>query len=215
MANINPTRMNLITLKRRIVVARKGHGILKRKQEVLIMEFMHLLKSSKESRSALNKLIIQSYKTLTIASTYVGNFELEDVALHMKEAEPIRIRIKNIMGVRIPEIIRSQEKAQAQQLLLIQSSLAVDDINDSFSKAAGSIIDVAQMEQGLKRLVTEIDKTKRRVNALDYRVIPGMSQQSKYIRMRLEEMERDTFSALKHVKKKIARRSQDSKTEAG
>lgn len=214
MANINPTRMNLINLKRRIAVARKGHGILKRKQEVLIIEFLRLLKSSKESRSALNRLITQSYRVLTIASTYVGNFELEDVALHMREAGPIAISIKNIMGVRIPEIKKPLGQ-HTVQLSLLSSSLAVDDINDSFARAADSIIEVAQMEQGLKRLVTEIDKTKRRVNALDYRVIPQMASQSKYIRMRLEEMERDTFSALKHVKRKMARRSQEGSAQSG
>ncbi|MCL4365143.1 V-type ATP synthase subunit D [Candidatus Marsarchaeota archaeon] len=203
MANINPTRLNLINLKRRIAVARKGYGILKRKREVLVIEFLKLLKQSKESRYALNALIQQSYKSVTIASTYVGNFELEDIAMHMKEAEPVRIRIKNIMGVRIPEINRAAQKS-GMPYSLLPGSLAVDDINDSFIRVTSSIIDVAQREQGLKRLVLEIDKTKRRVNALDYRVIPGMASQSKYIRMRLEEIDRDMFSALKHVKKKLA-----------
>ncbi|MDE1834462.1 MAG: V-type ATP synthase subunit D [Candidatus Micrarchaeota archaeon] len=203
MPDINPTRMNLIQLRRRIVVARKGYDILKRKREVLVIEFMKMLKQSKESRALLNELIQQSYKTVTIASTYVGNFELEDVAMHMKEAEPIQIRIKNIMGVRIPLINRMQ-RAPSMSYSVLPSSLAVDDISDSFVKVTNSIIDVAQREQGLKRLVIEIDKTKRRVNALDYRVIPRMRAQSKYIRMRLEEMDRDTFSALKHVKKKLA-----------
>lgn len=202
MANLNPTRLNLINLKKRIVTARKGYGILKRKREVLVIEFLNLLKQSKESRSVLNDLVQQSYKTVTIASTYVGNFELEDVAMHMKEAEPVKIRIKNIMGVRIPEITRAQRPPQIS-FSVLPSSLAVDDINDTFVRATNSIIDVAQREQGLKRLVIEIDKTKRRVNALDYRIIPGMIKQSKYIRMRLEEIDRDTFSALKHVKKKI------------
>ena len=202
MANLNPTRLNLINLKKRTVTARKGYGILKRKREVLVIEFLNLLKQSKESRSVLNELVQQSYKTVTIASTYVGNFELEDVAMHMKEAEPVKIRIKNIMGVRIPEITRAQRPAQIS-FSVLPSSLAVDDINDTFVRATNSIIDVAQREQGLKRLVIEIDKTKRRVNALDYRIIPGMIKQSKYIRMRLEEIDRDTFSALKHVKKKI------------
>lgn len=206
MPNINPTRMNLITLKRRIVVARKGYDILKRKREVLVIEFLKLLKQSKESRNVLNDLIQQSYKTVTTASTYVGNFELEDVALHMKPAEPVKIRIKNIMGVRIPEISRSQV-VPTMNYSILPSSLAVDDINDTFTRATDSIIAVAQMEQGLKRLVIEIDKTKRRVNALDYRVIPGMTKQSRYIRMRLEEMDRDTFSALKHVKKKLSKRA--------
>ena len=204
MANLNPTRINLINLRRRIVVARKGYDILKRKREVLVIEFLKLLKQSKESRNLLNELIQQSYKTVTIASTYVGNFELEDVSLHMKEAEPVKIRIKNIMGVRIPEINRIEQRTDISYALL-PASLAVDDISDSFVRATNSIIDVAQREQGLKRLVIEIDKTKRRVNALDYRVIPGMKAQTKYIRMRLDEMDRDTFSALKHVKKKLAK----------
>ncbi|MDE1767878.1 MAG: V-type ATP synthase subunit D, partial [Candidatus Micrarchaeota archaeon] len=72
MPDINPTRMNLIQLRRRIVVARKGYDILKRKREVLVIEFMKMLKQSKESRALLNELIQQSYKTVTIASTYVG-----------------------------------------------------------------------------------------------------------------------------------------------
>lgn len=203
MANINPTRINLINLRKRVVVARKGYDILKRKREVLVIEFLKLLKQSKESRSALNDLIEQSYKTVTIASTYVGNFELEDVALHMKEAAPVKIRIKNIMGVRIPEINRVQMPPKIS-FSVLPTSLAVDDIEDVFTRTTNSIIDVAQREQGLKRLVIEIDKTKRRVNALDYRIIPQMKAQTKYIRMRLEEMDRDTFSALKHVKKKLA-----------
>jgi V/A-type H+/Na+-transporting ATPase subunit D len=204
MAQLSPTRMNLITLKRRIVVARKGYSILKRKREVLVIEFLKLLKESGESRSVLNNLMHQSYNMVTTASTYVGNYELEDVAYQMKDAEPVTIHVKNIMGVRIPEISRSETKSDLAYAML-PTSLAVDDINDTFTRATAAIIDVAQREQGLKRLVIEIDKTKRRVNALDYRVIPGMTKQSQYIRMRLEELDRDTFSALKHVKKKLAK----------
>jgi V/A-type H+-transporting ATPase subunit D len=200
---INPTRINLINLRRRIVIAKKGHDILKRKREILVIEFLKLLKQSKESRNALNDMMQQSYKMVTTASTYIGNFDLENVAQYMVEAEPVKIKVRNIMGVKIPQISRLPEK-QSLTFSLIPSSLAVDDIRDTFSRATNAIIDIAQREQGLKRLVIEIDKTKRRVNALDYRVIPGMLAQSKYIRMRLEEIDRDTFSALKHVKKKLA-----------
>ncbi len=203
MANMNPTRINLINLRRRVVVARKGYDILKRKREVLVIEFLKMLKQSKESRNALNQLVQESYKSVTIASTYVGNFELEDVALNREEAAPVKMRIKNIMGVRIPEITMVQQ-APSISYSIMPNSLAVDDISDSFTRSINSIIEVAQREQGLKRLVIEIDKTKRRVNALDYKIIPNMKRQSKYIRMRLEEMDRDTFSALKHVKKKLA-----------
>ncbi len=203
---INPTRMNLINLKKRTVIARKGHSILKRKREVLVIEFLKLLKESKESRSALNEIIKNSYRTVAIASSYVGNFELEEVAMHVDQESGISIRIKNIMGVRIPGINRLVQTEQANPMLL-GTSLAVDDINDSFKKAVSSIVEVAQREQSLRRIAVEIDRTKRRVNALDYKVIPGMVAQTKYIRMRLEEIDRDTFSALKHVKKKIAKNS--------
>ncbi len=204
MARINPTRMNLINLKRRIVIAKKGHSILKRKREVLVIEFLKLLKESKESRSTLNQMIQQSYKTVTVASTYVGTFELEEAAMQMAEASPVLISIKNIMGVRIPEISRLGSAGE-RAYNLAHYSLAVDDINTKLTKATDSIIKVAQMEQGLRRLVVEIDKTKRRVNALDYRVIPGMTEQSRYIRMRLEEIDRDSFSALKHVKSRLSK----------
>lgn len=204
MARINPTRINLINLKKRVVVARKGHSILKRKREILVLEFLKMLRQSSESRSKLNEMIQESYKMVETASTYVGNFELQAVALQMGETNPVSMKVKNIMGVRIPEIERERGSAMASQLLF-SSSLAVDDINETFTQATNSIIEVAQREQGLKRLVLEIDKTKRRVNALDYKVIPGMIAQQRYIRMRLEEIDRDTFSALKHVKKKLAK----------
>ena len=86
----------------------------------------------------------------------------------------------------------------------MSASIAAEDINESFSKALAAIVDVAEREQGLRRIVLEIEKTKRRVNALEYVVIPNMRSNAKYITMRLGEMDRDMFSALKHVKKKLA-----------
>jgi V/A-type H+-transporting ATPase subunit D len=196
--------MNLINLKRRVAMARKGYGILKRKREVLVMEFLKMLKMSKNDISYLNAIMEKAYKGVAIASAYIGNFELEEVAMHMDEAEPIKITIKNIMGVRVPEISRANRQAVVNYNI-ISTNIAADDISSDFSNAMNVMIDVAQREQGLKRIVIEIDKTKRRVNALQNVVIPGIMSQSKYIAMHLEEMDRDTFSALKHVKKRLAK----------
>lgn len=204
MQKVNPTRMNLINLKRRVAMARKGYGILKRKREVLVMEFLKMLKMSKNDISYLNAIMEKAYKGVAIASAYIGNFELEEVAMHMDEAEPIKITIKNIMGVRVPEISRANRQAVVNYNI-ISTNIAADDISSDFSNAMNVMIDVAQREQGLKRIVIEIDKTKRRVNALQNVVIPGIMSQSKYIAMHLEEMDRDTFSALKHVKKRLAK----------
>ena len=199
---LNPTRINLINTRRRITRAKKGYEILKKKREVLVLEFMKLIKESTKDRQYLHQLVQYAYKTVGMASTYVGTFELEEVAMHMEEAKPININVKNIMGVKVPEIARSHEEP-ALNYSLLSTNIAVDDIRIAFSDVIGTMIDVAQREQGLRRLVLEIDKTKRRVNALDYVVIPRMRHQSKYISLRLEEMDRDMFSALKHVKKRL------------
>ena len=209
-AMISPTRMNLITTKRRRTLAKKGYNVLKRKREVLVMEFLKLLKQSRQDRSRMNEIIQNAYKSVTMASAYVGDFELQSAAMHVPEAERIEIGLKGIMGVRIPDVAREREIGKLSYNL-ISTSIAVDDINESFNTALETIVDVAQRELGLKRLAIEIEKVKRRVNALDYRVMPELTRRSKYISMRLEEMDRDSFSALKHVKRRLERENDGSK----
>ncbi len=202
--------MNLINTRKGIVRAKKGYGILKKKREVLVLEFMKLVQQSTKDRTHLNELVQSGYRAVGMASTYVGNFELEEVAMHMKEAKPVGMNIKNIMGVKVPEITRNTENDSALSYSLLSTNIAVDDIRNSFVNVINTMIEVAQREQGLRRLVMEIDKTKRRVNALDYIVIPRMKGQVKYISMRLDEMDRDTFSALKHIKKKLAKKQEQA-----
>jgi V/A-type H+-transporting ATPase subunit D len=201
---INPTRMNLIDIRRRTRMARRGYTILKKKREVLVLEFLRLLKSAGKDRDYMYEVLQRAYKTLGMAYAYVGNFELEEAANHVKEIEPIGISVRNIMGVKVPEVEKGA-KHNEEFLGMLLASVAVDDINSSFTEAVDAIIDAAQREQGLKRIVLEVEKTKRRVNALDYIVIPRYNSQAKYISSRLEEIDRDTFSALKHVKKRLAK----------
>lgn len=94
---VNPTRMNLITTKRRIRTANRGYSILKKKREALVLEFMKLLKHSGNDRDYLNTLMQRSYKTVIVASAYVGNFELEETAYHVKETESVSMSVRNIM----------------------------------------------------------------------------------------------------------------------
>ena len=204
---INPTRINLITTRRRIAMAKKGHSVLKRKREVLVIEFLRLLKQSRQDRGQLNKLLENAYNSVTMASAYVGDFELESTAMHVPEAERISIGLKGVMGVQIPDLIKEETIGKVNYNLM-STSIAVDDINDSFTRALETVVDVAQRELGLKRLVLEIEKTKRRVNALEYRLIPEMQAGTKYISMRLDEIDRDNFSALKHVKKRLQKASE-------
>lgn len=200
MAQANPTRMNLINLRTKIAIAGKGYDVLKKKRDVLVAEFMKTLKSTRQGREYLNSVLQGAYKTSMIASAYVGDLELQETAYHVKEAQPVSVTVKNVMGVKVPEIGRSKATSSATPL---SASVAAADMNESFTKALNAMVDVAETEQGIRRLVLEIEKTKRRVNALENVTIPKIKKDAKYVSTRLEEMERDMFSALKHVKKKI------------
>ncbi len=204
---ISPTRINLINTKQKTEMASRGHAILKKKQEVLVIEFMKPMNETRKDRGYLYRILQPAYETVTLASTYIGTFELEEVAMHMREIKPIGLAIKDVMGVKIPSItmVGSQE---GNAYRLLSTSVSVDDIRGSFTEVVKTLIAVAQREQGLRRLVLEIEKTKRRVNALEYVVVPGLQDTSKYIAMRLDEMDRDMFSALKHVKKKIVAKAE-------
>lgn len=206
---INPTRMNLIATKRRMAMARKGHSVLKRKREVLVIEFLKLLRDSKGNRDELNALMQKAYRSVTLASAYVGDFELESTALHVPEAERIGITLKGVMGVQVPEVLKAARIGKANYSFM-STSIAVDDINGAFGDALDAVVDVAQRELGLKRLVLEIEKAKRRVNALEYKLMPELNGRSRYITMRLDEIDRDSFSALKHVKRRLARQQNAS-----
>ncbi len=202
---INPTRINLINTKKSIALAKKGHGLLKKKREVLVAEFMKLLKLSGADRSYMDKLLTKSYSTVAIASAYEGEFALSTAVQNAEDTDNISINVKNVMGVRVPEI--SYSNVQANMLhVLTSSSTAVGDIMNSFTDTKKTIIEVAKREQGLRRVVIAIDKTKRRVNALENVVVPRLEGQARYIKMRIEEMDRDTFSALKHVKARLEKK---------
>lgn len=205
MPDVKPTRINLINARRSKSLARKGHDLLKRKREVLVIEFLKLLKESTNDRDYVQRLLQEAYKSLAIASTFVGDYELDSVSNYVNEPSRIAIEQKNIMGVRIPEIGRSKERGTIEErgYSLLSTSVAVDDVNESFNEVIDAVIDLAKREQGLKRLVLEIEKVKRRVNALEYKLIPELDRRSKYISMRLDEIDRDSFSALKHVKKRL------------
>jgi len=191
-----------------VKIAQRGYSLLKRKREVLVMEFLKLLKESTNDRNYLNEMLQRAYKNLAVASAYAGDFELEQVANYAKEPNPVVIAQKNIMGVKIPEIERSKEEIGILErgYGLLSTSTAIDDVAESFNDVLNTVVDVAKREQGIKRLVIEIDKVKRRVNALEYIVVPNLNKRKKYIAMRLEEIDRDMFSGLKHVKKKLESR---------
>ncbi|MGC8567781.1 MAG: V-type ATP synthase subunit D [Candidatus Micrarchaeia archaeon] len=201
---ISATRMNLIKTKEKLKLTKMSYKLLKKKQEVLVMEFLRMLKQSSGSREELDALLDEAYRSVAKGFAITGENEFERVAGFMKDFDLLHITINNIMGVKIAEFHPPKAEINVtEEYSILGTSSAIDDAKEEFTELISKIIEVAKTEQGLKKLIIEIEKVKRRVNALEYSRIPALQKQSQYINMRLSEIERSSFSSLKHIKKKL------------
>ena len=203
----NPTRMELLKAKTRVKLAKNGHKLLKQKRDALIMEFFKILGQAQDLRSELNKQMKIAYTALAVAQAYHGMQEIESAALAVKRAPGVKVDVRNIMGVKIPSL----EASQAEKSLLtrgysvVGTSAKIDEVAEAFEKATDLVFKLSQTENAIRRLILEIEKTKRRVNSLEFVLIPRLQGQVKLISFRLEEMERDSFVMLKTIKRKLER----------
>jgi V/A-type H+-transporting ATPase subunit D len=218
MADVNPTRMELIKTKERIALARKGYKLLKQKRDALILEFFKILKKAQDMRGELTKVIGKAYGSVALAEIYHSSYELQTVSLGLKKKIDLDVEVKNVMGVKIPTITANMEQVPLSKAYSLTSTSAkIDDAAHGFENVFQMTIKLAETETAIKRLILEIEKTKRRVNALDYVLIPKLEKQMRDIAFRLDEMERDSFVSLKVVKRRLEREKKEkqAKEEAG
>ncbi|EQB64410.1 MAG: hypothetical protein AMDU2_EPLC00014G0015 [Thermoplasmatales archaeon E-plasma] len=200
---IRPTRIELIKLRKRIKLSKRGLDLLKMKRSALVMEFLKLASEIKGLRESLMKDVEEALEAMTNAEMASGLMNIERIA-YMSGDSNVGIKPKNVMGVRIPVLNLNYEMAVlSEQYRALSVPVPIDEAISKFEKLFKSMINVAEKENSMRRLLHEIDKTKRRSNAIENILIPNLLSQAKYIRMRLDEMERDTFTTLKMVKKKI------------
>ncbi|MCK4319168.1 V-type ATP synthase subunit D [Candidatus Micrarchaeota archaeon] len=203
--NPNPTRMELLKIKARIVLAEKGHNLLKQKRDALIMEFFKILEKAKDLRGELNEKMKFAYEKLYIAQAYHSAHELASISASLKKDLHLTVKVRNVMGVQIPDIKSELEERSYLEkgYSIIGSSARIDSVVEAFEDVFQLVLTLAETETSIKRLIQEIEKTKRRVNALEYVVLPRLERQKKDIIFRLEEMERDAFVSLKVIKRKL------------
>ncbi len=204
--DVNPTRMELIKTKERITLAKKGHKLLKQKRDALILEFFKILKKAQDLRGQLAQLMGEGYKSLALAETYHNIQELSKVSLDLRKNIDINIEVQNVMGVKIPNIETRMEEKHYMELptySVAATSAKIDAAVENFDGILKMVIKLAETETAMKRLILEIEKTKRRVNALEFVLIPRLDDQQKMISFRLEEMERDSFVSLKAIKRRL------------
>ncbi len=209
--DVNPTRMELIRTKERITLAKKGHKLLKQKRDALILEFFKILKKAKDLRGELAGKMAAGYRSLAVAQLYHPVHQLEKVSLDLRKDIDLDIEVKNVMGVKIPTIEVEMEQKDFIRLdsySVAGTSAKIDAAVADFDEILGMVIKLAETETAIKRLILEIEKTKRRVNALEFVLIPRLEEQKNMISFRLDEMERDSFVSLKSIKKKLENREQ-------
>ena len=202
---IHPTRMELLEINKRSVLAKKGHKLLKEKRDALMTEFLKRVDQARDPREALATTMSKGYEDLIRTEALMSSNSVKAIASSTPELEGIDITLGNIMGVKVPEIELITTEAPKERYGLTFTSSKLDEACDDFDRAVKQILDLIKIEETIRRLGEEIKKTKRRVNSLEYIMIPRLDNTRRYIKMRLEEMERENFVRLKMIKMKKAK----------
>ena len=199
--DIKPTRSELLKLKKQIRLARGGYSLLKKKRDGLILEFFEILKKAKTLRQELVEEYKIALEKINIARTLEGDLKIKSIAMAIKDIPDVKLTTKNIMGVKVPKIESSEiKKAFMERGYGIYNSSAIDEAAAAYEKVVEKIILAAEVETSMRKLLNEIEKTKRRVNALEFIVIPNLYKQKSFISLRLEEMERENIFRMKRIK---------------
>jgi V/A-type H+-transporting ATPase subunit D len=193
------TRMELLALKNRMKLAERGHDLLREKRDSLIMEFFNAITEIKEARQKVDSTLIDAFSALTQAKMVMGPARVIEFAYASKFEVDLNITTRSMMGVRIPVLSVEQHNPELPYSLS-ESSAKFDVMSDKFKEALKAIVRLAEIESTVKRLALEIEKTKRRVSALETVVIPRLDATVRFVKLALEERDREDFVRLKMVR---------------
>lgn len=204
---VQPTRGELLRLRRRIQLAKRGHELLEEKRDALVTEFFDILDRLEDVRSEMEEKLERVFEDLIEASAIMGTSEVRKSSYAATRELAVDVDIRSIMGVSVPiiEVEELERKATDRGYSLHQTSSKLDETSEGFEKALRTIIELAEIEATVKSLAQEIERTKRRVNSLEHILIPRLEEARDYIEFRLAEMEREDFFRLKRVKAKMGR----------
>lgn len=201
--HVNPTRMELTNLKRRLVTARRGHKLLKDKRDELMRQFLELVRENKTLRRKVEKGIIEANQHMSVARSLMQS-EVLDVALMMpKQQMQLEITERNVMSVMIPVFKPQFKTAIADDIYSYGYAFTSSDLDDAVKALADmmpEMLRLAEVEKSCQLMASEIEKTRRRVNALEHIMIPQYEETIKFITMKLDENERSATTRLMKVK---------------
>lgn len=215
--NVTPTRSELINVKRKIQLSQSGYNLLKRKRDGLMHEIFEIIPKVKTIRTDLVQKYRDAQEAINVASAMDGALTVKSVANTVTSPPKVKLSEHNIMGVRVPKIEADDVRHALEDrgYGLVGTSGTIDEAVTAYEDLVAQIIVAAEYETAIKRLLDEVEKTKRRVNALEFKVIPDLNEVKDFIQLRLEEMEREGLFTMKRIKgKSEAQAKADAKARA-
>ena len=201
--NVNPTRQELTRLKARLRTSIRGHKLLKDKRDELMKQFMDVVRENRALRAKVEEGLMKAHGSFTVASAIMSSQAMEQALLYPKQAVELDMSFQNIMSVNVPEYhfrTKNDDPGEIYPYGFAATSGELDTAVDALSQVFQDMLRLAQIEKTSQLLAEEIEKTRRRVNALEYVKIPQMQEAIKYISMKLDENERASTIRLMKVK---------------
>lgn len=197
-----PTRSALLEVKKRIRFSRKGHKILRMKRDGLVIELFKLLDEAKDSRARLVDKYKVATKKLAVAESVEGSLGVRSAAYAVSSPPQLTVRYRNVMGITLPkfDVTGIKKRVDQRGYGVIGTSEHVDEAVEAYEDLLVEVVKTAQVETALRNVMDEIEITKRRVNALEFKIIPELERSESTIQQRLEEMERENTFRLKRFK---------------
>ena len=201
--DVTPNRSVLLQLKSKINLTQGGHKVLKMKRDGLIIEFFEVMEKAKQMRAGVSSDYDSAMEKINIATTVKGEIAVKSAAYALKADPQVKLSSKSIMGMMVPKVEaeRIHTKITDRGYGVITTSSYIEDAAMAFEKLLDTIVRAAEVETTMKKLLDEIEKTKRRVNALEFKIIPELQESERFVKFSLEEMERENTTRLKHLKK--------------
>ncbi|PNW65251.1 UNVERIFIED_CONTAM: V-type ATP synthase subunit D [Euhalothece sp. KZN 001] len=204
--DVKPTRKNLMAINDRIDLSERGHDTLEQKRDGLIMEFMEILDEAKDVRADVESAYGDAQSAIDMARALDGDVAVRGAAAALQTVPEISSSSKNVMGVVVPEIESTgvRKSLDERGYGVLSSSARIDEAAAAYERLLEQIILAAEVETAMRKLLVEIETTKRRVNALEFKLLPELYENRDFIEQKLEEQEREEIFRLKKIKNKQA-----------
>jgi len=203
---IRPTRTELLKVQRKISLYERGHKLLKMKRDGLVLEFFGVLSKARDIRTKIRDDYKKAEEKLIVATCVDGETVVNSIAFAIRDDPDVTMGSKNVMGVIVPTTIEKgtvKRRIDQRGYGIIGTSVRIDKAADAYEQLVEDIIMAAELETTLRRLTEEIEKNKRIVNALEFRILPELRKLESFIEGHLEELERENIFRLKRIKSTI------------